>query len=89
MLPLLDFVYPREFNLDSENVILQDVTLCLLVRNHLAEVAIRRAADHRDYSEITRLHTLLLRPFDAQPEFEAYAAEPPDWARQIEVSCSS
>ncbi len=42
-----------------------------------------------DYSEITRLHTLLLRPFDEQPEFEAYAAEPPDWARQIEVSCSS
>jgi uncharacterized protein YdiU (UPF0061 family) len=60
-----------------------------ILRNHLAEVAIRRAADHRDYSEITRLHTLLLRPFDEQPEFEAYAAEPPDWARQIEVSCSS
>ncbi len=60
-----------------------------ILRNHLAEVAIRRAADHRDYSEIARLHTLLLRPFDEQPEFEAYAAEPPDWARQIEVSCSS
>ena len=60
-----------------------------ILRNHLAEVAIRRAADHRDYSEIARLHTLLLHPFDEQPEFEAYAAEPPDWARQIEVSCSS
>jgi uncharacterized protein YdiU (UPF0061 family) len=60
-----------------------------ILRNHLAEVAIRRAADHRDYSEISRLHALLLRPFDEQPEFEAYAAEPPDWARQIEVSCSS
>ena len=60
-----------------------------ILRNHLAEVAIRRAADHRDYSEIDRLHTLLLHPFDEQPEFEAYAAEPPDWARQIEVSCSS
>jgi uncharacterized protein YdiU (UPF0061 family) len=60
-----------------------------ILRNHLAEVAIRRAADHRDYSEIARLHTLLLHPFDEQSEFEAYAAEPPDWARQIEVSCSS
>ena len=60
-----------------------------ILRNHLAEVAIRRAADHRDYSEIARLHTLLLRPYDEQPGFEAYAAEPPDWARQIEVSCSS
>ena len=60
-----------------------------ILRNHLAEIAIRRAADHRDYSEIDRLHQLLARPYDEQPEFEAYAAEPPDWARQIEVSCSS
>jgi uncharacterized protein YdiU (UPF0061 family) len=60
-----------------------------ILRNHLAEIAIRRAADQRDYSEIDRLHRLLMRPFDEQPEFAAYAAEPPDWARKIEVSCSS
>jgi len=60
-----------------------------ILRNHLAEVAIRRAADERDYSEVNRLHALLARPFDEQPEFESYAAEPPDWARKIEVSCSS
>jgi protein adenylyltransferase len=60
-----------------------------ILRNHLAEIAIRRAADERDYSEINRLHALLTRPFDEQPEYEAYAAEPPDWARKIEVSCSS
>jgi uncharacterized protein YdiU (UPF0061 family) len=60
-----------------------------ILRNHLAEIAIRRATDESDYSEINRLHTLLTRPFDEQPEFEAYAAEPPDWARKIEVSCSS
>jgi uncharacterized protein YdiU (UPF0061 family) len=60
-----------------------------ILRNHLAEIAIRRATDHRDYSEVDRLHRLLARPFDEQPEFEAYAAEPPDWARKIEVSCSS
>ena len=60
-----------------------------ILRNHLAEVAIRRAADHRDYSEVDRLHRLLAHPYDEQPEFEAYAAEPPDWAKTIEVSCSS
>jgi uncharacterized protein YdiU (UPF0061 family) len=60
-----------------------------ILRNHLAEIAIRRAADERDYSEVNRLHALLTRPFDEQPEYEAYAAEPPDWARRIEVSCSS
>jgi uncharacterized protein YdiU (UPF0061 family) len=60
-----------------------------ILRNHLAEIAIRRATDARDYSEINRLHALLTRPFDEQPEYEAYAAEPPDWAKQIEISCSS
>jgi uncharacterized protein YdiU (UPF0061 family) len=60
-----------------------------ILRNHLAEVAIRRAADDRDYSEIARLHTLLAHPFAEQPERDAYAAEPPDWAKKIEVSCSS
>src|SRR5512143_850002 len=60
-----------------------------ILRNHLAEIAIRRAADERDYSEVNRLHALLTRPFDEQPEYEAYAAEPPDWAKKIEVSCSS
>jgi uncharacterized protein YdiU (UPF0061 family) len=60
-----------------------------ILRNHLAEIAIRRAADDRDYSEVNRLHALLASPFDEQPEHEAYAAEPPDWAKKIEVSCSS
>lgn len=60
-----------------------------ILRNHLAEIAIRRAADERDYSEVNRLHALLTHPFDEQPEYEPYAAEPPDWARKIEVSCSS
>lgn len=60
-----------------------------ILRNYLAENAIRRAADQRDYSEVERLHRLLSRPFDEQPAFEAYAAEPPDWAKRIEVSCSS
>ncbi len=60
-----------------------------ILRNHLAETAIRRAADERDYSEVCRLHTLLTHPFDEQPQYAAYAAEPPDWARTIEVSCSS
>ncbi len=60
-----------------------------ILRNHLAEIAIRRATDERDYSEINRLHALLTHPFDEQPEYEPYATEPPDWAKQIEISCSS
>ncbi|PWB59816.1 MAG: hypothetical protein C3F18_00565, partial [Nitrosomonadales bacterium] len=60
-----------------------------ILRNHLAQAAIRRAEESRDFSEVDRLLQLLRRPFDEQPEMESYAALPPDWARHIEVSCSS
>jgi serine/tyrosine/threonine adenylyltransferase len=38
---------------------------------------------------VMSLLKVLRRPFDEQPEHEAYAAFPPDWAQHIEVSCSS
>ena len=60
-----------------------------ILRNYLAEAAIRRAQEERDYSEITQLRELLSKPCEEQPGKERYAAEPPDWARHIEVSCSS
>ncbi|GLR15265.1 UPF0061 protein [Chitinimonas prasina] len=59
-----------------------------VLRNHLAEQAIRQAQAGDD-SEITRLQQLLAQPFDEQPAFEAYASLPPDWAKQLSVSCSS
>jgi uncharacterized protein YdiU (UPF0061 family) len=59
-----------------------------ILRNHLAEVAIREARQG-DFSEIDRLCQILARPFDEQPEHAAYAGFPPAWANQIEVSCSS
>jgi uncharacterized protein YdiU (UPF0061 family) len=60
-----------------------------VLRNHLAQVAIDRATRDKDFSEIDRLLAILQRPFDEQPQHEAYAAPPPDWARDIAVSCSS
>jgi uncharacterized protein YdiU (UPF0061 family) len=59
-----------------------------VLRNHLAENAIR-AAQAGDFSETRRLLKVLERPYDEQPEHAAYADFPPDWAQQLEVSCSS
>jgi uncharacterized protein YdiU (UPF0061 family) len=59
-----------------------------VLRNYLAQVAIERARQ-KDYTEIDRLRQLLRYPFSEQPEMEPYAAPPPDWGRQILVSCSS
>ena len=59
-----------------------------VLRNHLAEQAIRAAGDG-DFSEVQRLLKVLRRPCDEQPEHAAYADFPPEWAQQLEVSCSS
>jgi len=79
-----------EDSVDSQRrVAMNAVNPKYVLRNYLAEAAIRKAADQRDYSEIARLHDVLRRPFDEQPQYEAYAAPAPDWAAGIEVSCSS
>jgi uncharacterized protein YdiU (UPF0061 family) len=59
-----------------------------VLRNHLGEQAIR-AARLQDFSELDRLLTLLQSPYQAHPGHEAYADFPPDWASNIEISCSS
>ncbi len=59
-----------------------------ILRNYLAQQAID-AAEQGDYAEIETLHRVLQRPFDEQPEYERYAAPPPEWGKQLEISCSS
>ena len=59
-----------------------------VLRNYLAQVAIEKA-QNKDFSEVDKLLMVLESPFDEQPENEKYADLPPDWASQLEVSCSS
>jgi uncharacterized protein YdiU (UPF0061 family) len=59
-----------------------------ILRNYLAQQAIERA-EEGDFSEVETLHALLQKPFDEQPGLTDYAAEPPHWARHIDLSCSS
>ena len=64
----------------------------VVLRNHLAETAIRRAADG-DFGEIERLRAVLAHPYDDPADPTAHDAAdagfPPAWAQSIEVSCSS
>lgn len=59
-----------------------------VLRNHLAEQAIR-SAKLGDLHELQTLQTLLERPFDEHPDHAAYADFPPDWASTLSISCSS
>jgi len=74
---------------DAERRARMDRTNPLYVlRNHLAEEAIR-AAKQGDAGKIDILLGLLHDPYTEREGHEAYAALPPDWACQLEVSCSS
>lgn len=59
-----------------------------VLRNHLAQQAID-AAVKDDASGIDALMTVLRDPYTERPGFEAYAQPAPEWARRLEVSCSS
>jgi uncharacterized protein YdiU (UPF0061 family) len=72
----------------ARRVAMHTVNPKYILRNYLAQVAIEKA-QNGDYSEVARLLSVLERPFDDQPEHDAYAALPPDWAAHLEVSCSS
>ncbi len=60
-----------------------------ILRNYMAQIAIEKATEHQDYSEIDQLLTLLQSPYDEHPEMSHYAGLPPEWANKISVSCSS
>jgi uncharacterized protein YdiU (UPF0061 family) len=79
----------REASIDAERALrMNRVNPKYVLRNHLAETAIR-LAQGGDFTETARLLKVLERPYDEQPEHSADADFPPDWANAIEVSCSS
>ena len=74
---------------DSERrAAMESVNPKFVLRNYLAERAIRKAEDEQDYTEIERLHNVLRNPFSEQPEFEDYAKPSPE-GKALVISCSS
>ncbi len=76
------------FDADAASAQMLQTNPNVVLRNHLGEVAIQRAKQG-DFSELARLQNALEHPFDESPGQEDLGAFPPDWASQIEISCSS
>nr|WP_219845918.1 YdiU family protein [Emcibacter nanhaiensis] len=90
-----DWVTAYKARLVQENSIDEDRQAAMkkanpkyILRNYLAQQAIEKA-EAGDASEVEKLIEILSKPYDEQPEHEDYAAEPPEWGRKLEISCSS
>lgn len=60
-----------------------------IARNHRVEAAILAATDDGDFGPFQHLLAVLARPFDEQPEMEAYARPPADEERVLRTFCGT
>lgn len=67
---------------------MKQVNPAIVLRNYLAQLAIERA-EQDDITVLDRLHRALSIPFEDHAEFSVLMRRPPDWAKKIEISCSS
>lgn len=73
---------------DAREYAMRKVNPKYILRNYLAQQVIQEA-QNGDYEPMKELLKVLEKPFDEQPEFEGYAALPPDWGKHLNISCSS
>lgn len=59
-----------------------------ILRNYLAQQAIE-LAEQGDFSMVEQLLSVLATPFADHPDYEGYAVLPPQWGKELEISCSS
>ncbi len=73
---------------DERQSLMENSNPKFVLRNYLTQRAIEQA-QNGDFSEVDRLLELLRHPFDEQADWEDYASFPPDWGKNLEISCSS
>ena len=85
--------YRERLALEDQTAEEREAAMCqanpkYILRNYLAQKVID-AAQAGDDQPLAELLQVLKRPYDEQPEFEEYAALPPDWGKCMDISCSS
>lgn len=92
---LSDYVRRRDINDRSKDDIRTQMNATnpkYVLRNYLAQQAIE-LAESGDYSMVKQLQTVLMKPYEEQPEFNGFAKIRPNWAKNKAgcsmLSCSS
>ncbi len=79
--------YRARFDGDPE--MMDRINPKFVLRNWVAETAIRAVEDRSDIATLDRIFSILQSPYDEHPDGEAFAAPPPPDMCGLEVSCSS
>ena len=59
-----------------------------ILRNYMAREAID-AAENSDFSKIETILEIVTNPYDELEKYQNYAEKSPEWAKNLEISCSS
>jgi uncharacterized protein YdiU (UPF0061 family) len=59
-----------------------------ILRNYMAQEVIE-AAEESNYLELETLIKIITNPFEEHEDFQSFAERSPEWAKDIEISCSS
>ena len=59
-----------------------------ILRNYMAQEVIE-AAENSDFSALETLIEVINSPYDELEQYEHFANRSPDWAKNLEISCSS
>ena len=59
-----------------------------ILRNYMAQEVIE-AAENSDYSSLEALIEVITFPYEELEKYEHFACRSPDWAKNLEISCSS
>lgn len=60
----------------------------IILRNYLAQQVIDQA-EEGDFKMFHQFIAALKKPYEEIEEYQKYSAPPPDWGKQLEISCSS
>jgi uncharacterized protein YdiU (UPF0061 family) len=74
---------------EERRTAMRAVNPAFIPRNHRIEAVIEAAVNRDDYAPFEELLTVLLKPFDDQPEYAAYAEPPQPEQRVLKTFCGT
>ena len=80
--------HKESFTLSKKLVLMNNTNPKFILRNYMAQEVIE-AAEESNYLELETLIKIITNPFKEHEDFQSFAERSPEWAKDIEISCSS